>query len=74
MSNNYRERNEATDGFNLSKEEFMNCFGSQIASQSSKSNYDYQNECKENNENSPPSNPPLQNLEGLNKDDFLNML
>ena len=71
MSNNYRERNEAADGFNLSKEEFMNCFGSQIASQSSKSNYDYQNECKENNENSPPSNPPLQNLEGLNKDDFL---
>ena len=50
MSNNYRERNEATDSFTISNEEIMNCFGSQIASQSSKSNYDYQNEYKENNE------------------------
>ena len=71
MSNNYRERNEAPDSFTISNEEIMNCFGSQIASQSSKSNYDYQNEYKENNENSSPSNPPVQNLEGLNKDAFL---
>ena len=41
MSKNNHENIET---FNLSKEELMNCFGSQIYSQSSKSNYDYQNE------------------------------
>lgn len=46
MSSNHHEKmNESIDGFNLSKEELMNCFGSQISSQSSKSNYDYQNDC-----------------------------
>ena len=45
MSSNHHEKNnESIDGFNLSKEELMNCFGSQISSQSSKSNYDYQND------------------------------
>ena len=44
-SNHYEKMNESIDGFNLSKEELMNCFGSQISSQSSKSNYDYQNDC-----------------------------
>ena len=76
MSNNYHEkfpeRNEAADSFNLSKEELMNCFGSQIASQSSKSNYDYQNEYNPpNEENNSPENTPFQNLEGVNKDSLL---
>ena len=45
MSSNFRDiNNENNDGFNLSKEELMNCFGSQICSQSSNSNYDYQEE------------------------------
>ena len=82
MSNNYHdkipERNEAQDSFNLSKEELMNCFGSQIASQSSKSNYDYQNEYNspENvdaNKNS-PNQSPEKNNEMLNKDDLLRNL
>ena len=43
MSGNHPEKNnDSIDGFNLSKEELMNCFGSQICSQSSDSNYDYQ--------------------------------
>ena len=45
MSSNFHDiNNENIDGFNLSKEELMNCFGSQICSQSSNSNYDYQEE------------------------------
>ena len=78
MSNNYREknqeRNEAMDSFNISKEELMNCFGSQIASQSSKSNYDYNNQNNEINNQSPENSPKI-NLDisknGLNKDDVL---
>ena len=40
MSGNHPEKNNdnSIDGFNLSKEELMNCFGSQICSQSSDSN------------------------------------
>ena len=78
MSNNYheknQERNEAMDSFNISKEELMNCFGSQIASQSSKSNYDYNNQNNDRN-NESPNNSPKINLDisknGLNKDDVL---
>ena len=45
MSNNHLDKtNENIDGFNLSKEELMNCFGSQICSQSSNSNYEYQDD------------------------------
>ena len=46
MSGNHPEKNNdnSIDGFNLSKEELMNCFGSQICSQSSDSNYDYQDD------------------------------
>ena len=51
MSGNPHDKmNESIDGFNLSKEEFMNCFGSQISSQSSKSNYEYQNEYNNNSD------------------------
>ena len=43
MSGNHQDKNnESIDGFNLSKEELMNCFGSQICSQSSGSNYENQ--------------------------------
>ena len=68
MSNNYHEkfpeRNEQQDSFNLSREDIMNCFGSQIASQSSKSKHEYENEYNPpNEENRSISNPPLQNLD-----------
>ena len=72
MSNNYHEQ---TDSFNLSKEDIMNCFGSQIASESSKSKHDYENEYNPpNEENASLLNPPLQNIDssnGLNKDAIL---
>jgi hypothetical protein len=43
MSCNYHEKTKETnDSFNLSKEEMFNCFGSQLYSQSSNSNNDYQ--------------------------------
>ena len=43
MSGGHQDKvNENADGFNLSKEELMNCFGSQICSQSNDSNYDYE--------------------------------
>jgi len=43
MSGAHQDKvNENADGFNLSKEELMNCFGSQICSQSNDSNYDYE--------------------------------
>ena len=71
MSNNYHEkfpeRNEQQDSFNLSREDIMNCFGSQIASQSSKSKHEYENEYNPpNEENRSISNPPLQNLDSSN--------
>ena len=76
MSNNYpeknQERNEAADSFNLSKEELMNCFGSQIASQSSKSDCDYQNEYNipENDKKISQDNSQ-KSQKGINKDDIL---
>ena len=75
MSNNYHEQ---TDSFNLSKEDIMNCFGSQIASESSKSKHDYENEYNPpNEENASLLNPPLQNIDssnGLNKDAILSVV
>ena len=45
MSEGHQDKiNENSDGFSLSKEELMNCFGSQICSQSSNSNYDNEEE------------------------------
>ena len=43
MSKNNHHQNENNDGFNLTKEELINCFGSQIASQSSNSNHENEN-------------------------------
>ena len=85
MSGNFHDRiNENMDGFNLSKEDLMNCFGSQICSQSSSSNYDYQEECipSDKKKNNCPNQVALQNKEEnsnnpkifenfVNKDDFL---
>ena len=76
MSNNYpdknQERNEASDSFNLSKEELMNCFGSQIASQSSKSDRDYQNEYNiPENDNKISQDKSQKSQKGINKDDIL---
>ena len=76
MSNNYpeknQERNEVTDSFNLSKEELMNCFGSQIASQSSKSDHDYQNDYNiPENDNKISQEHSQNSQKGINKDDIL---
>ena len=76
MSNNYpeknQERNEATDSFNLSKEELMNCFGSQIASQSSKSDCDYKNEYNiPENDIKISQDNSQKSQKGINKDDIL---
>ena len=76
MSNNYpeknSERNEITDSFNLSKEELMNCFGSQIASQSSQSNCDYQNDYNSPEKGNKVSQENSQKSQkGINKDEIL---
>ena len=76
MSNNYpeknSERNEITDSFNLSKEELMNCFGSQIASQSSQSNCDYQNDYNSSQKGNKVSQENSQKSQkGINKDEIL---